>query len=200
MAILNDMELHIIGESLVEPFRPEMVQPASIDVHLDRYFYLARKNPVANVVPEYERADLGFTNLIEVKKRDRWQLLPPNGFALGSTFEKITVPPNMVAHFDGKSSLARLGLLTHVTAGYIDPGFSGHITVEIKNLHLNTWLLEPGMKIGQVVFETLSGEALYPYGHERNGSHYQGVQASRGPVLSKLGNGYAPIDVYETGN
>ena len=190
--ILPDYKIKQLGTTLIQPYREDSVQPASIDVHLDYHFYRAVHSIDADIHPEYNRSRLGFNQLYSVAPGNVLRM-SPGDFVLASTFEKLTIPNGLVARFEGKSSLARLGLMTHVTAGFIDPGFNGHITLEMKNLHVNDWILVPGMKIGQISFEQMLGEAQYPYGHERNGSHYQG---QRGPTQSKIHENFSRIDVY----
>lgn len=193
MAVVNDQTLMAMGSDLIEPFNADHVQPASIDVHLDRYFQVAERAKYGRWMGAgVDNSDM-FTE-VEVS-RAGYLVMQPNDFVLGSTFEKIKVPKNMVARFEGKSSLARLGLLVHITAGFIDPGFQGYVTVEIKNLMPAPWRLEPGMKIGQVCFEMMIDYAKFPYGHKVNGSHYQ--NAERGPTLSRSYQNFSKIDVFD---
>lgn len=110
-------------------------------------------------------------------------VLPPHGFALGSTVERVKLPHDIAARFEGKSSIGRLGLLPHVAAGFIDPGFSGWITLELHNVTDCPMILLPGMKVGQLCFFRLSSPADIPYGSAGIGSRYQG---QRGPTTSRF--------------
>lgn len=194
MSVLNDQTLLNEGPNLVQPFDPSWVQPASIDLHLDRFFKVAQRTEFGHQMSAGNDNDDAFYD-VEVKPApSSWWTLQPGDFVLGSTFQKVTVPNMMVARFEGKSSLARKGLLVHITAGFIDPGFNGHITLEIKNLMPAPWRLEPGMKIGQICFEMLVGNSIFPYGHEVNGSRYQ--YSRRGPTLSKSHLNHETIDVF----
>lgn len=190
--ILSDHELLSLGNALIHPFNQNHVQPASIDVHLDRFFQVAQRTKFGHHMSPDKDNDHMFERL-DVKSAG-YMLMQPGDFVLASTFERVTIPANMVARFEGKSSLARLGLLVHITAGFIDPGFCGHITLEIKNLMPAPWRLEPGIKIGQLCFEHMESSAFRPYGHETNGSHYQ--NAERGPTLSRSHKNFSKIDVF----
>lgn len=192
MSILTDTHLIALGGNLLEPFDPEWIQPASIDVHLDRYLKVAKRAQYGQQMSVSNDNDSMFDDTTMAPAG--YFLLQPGDFVLGSTFQRVKIPRYMVARFEGKSSLARKGLLVHITAGFIDPGFEGYITVEIKNLMPAPWRLEPGMKIGQICFEELSGDAKFPYGHKVNGSHYQ--NAERGPTLSRSHIGATKIDVF----
>lgn len=193
MSILSDQQLLEMGPQLIQPFSPSMVQPASIDVHVDRYFYEAVTGRWATVADPSQDGENCFSKMIEVEE-GKCFVMGPGLFVLASTFERVTVPPNMVARFEGKSSLARLGLLTHVTAGFIDPGFDGHVTLELKNLMPMQFVITPGMKIGQICFEEMERAARYPYGCAHNGSHYN--HAERGPTLSRSYQKFKKINVY----
>ena len=155
------------GHISLDPWTPEMVQPASIDVRLDRFFRLFNNHAYTYVDPAENQGEL--TEQFEVRSDEPW-ILHPGEFALGSTWEYVKLDSTVAARLEGKSSLGRLGILTHSTAGFIDPGFEGHIT------------LEPGMKIGQMCFFQLSSPAEHPYGSAGTGSHYQG---QRGPTPSR---------------
>jgi dCTP deaminase len=179
MGVLPDRRLRELGPELMDPYIPEMVQPASIDVRLDDLFFKTWYNFGFNLDPTQSSVPF-FSGMIEAPPGGI--LLDPLNFMLGSTIERVTVPHNLIARFEGKSSLARLGLLTHITAGFIDPGFNGHITVELKNVTPFDILLRPGMPIGQICFEELSEPVERPYGDPSYGSHYQG---QRGPTLSR---------------
>jgi dCTP deaminase len=129
--------------------------------------------------PAQEQPEL--TRLVEVASDDPF-VLHPGEFVLASTYEVVTLPDDIAARLEGKSSLGRLGLLTHSTAGFIDPGFSGHVTLELSNVATLPITLWPGMKIGQLCFFRLSSPAEHPYGSNESGSRYQG---QRGPTASR---------------
>jgi dCTP deaminase len=163
----------------IEPFDPEMIQPSSIDVRLDRMFRVFENHKYPHIDPSIEQADL--TRLIEPDGDDPF-ILHPGEFVLGSTLEVVSLPDDLAGRLEGKSSLGRLGLLTHSTAGFIDPGFSGHITLELSNAATLPIKLFPGMKIGQLCLFRLSSPADHPYGSDKYGSRYQG---QRGPTASR---------------
>ena len=167
------------GRVALEPYEPELIQPASIDVRLDRWFRLFDNHRYAVIDPAHEQKNL--TRLVEVAADEPF-VLHPGEFVLGSTYERVTLPDDVAARLEGKSSLGRLGLLTHSTAGFIDPGFSGHVTLELSNTATMPILLYPGMKIGQLCLLRLTSAALNPYGSAAVGSKYQG---QRGPTPSK---------------
>ena len=155
-----------------------MVQPSSVDVRIDRYFRLFDNHKYAVIDPALEQPEL--TRLVEVASDEPF-VLHPGEFVLASTYERVTLPDDVAARLEGKSSLGRLGLLTHSTAGFIDPGFSGHVTLELSNVATLPIKLWPGMKIGQLCFFRLSSPAEQPYGTVL-GSRYQG---QRGPTASR---------------
>jgi dCTP deaminase len=167
------------GRVVLTPYDEEMVQPSSVDVRLDRFFRLFDNHKYAVIDPAEDQPEL--TRLVEVAP-DEPLVLHPGEFVLGSTYEVTTLPDDVAARLEGKSSLGRLGLLTHSTAGFIDPGFSGHVTLELSNVATLPIKLWPGMKIGQLCFFRLSSPAEHPYGSERYGSRYQG---QRGPTASR---------------
>lgn len=167
------------GRILINPFVPENVQPSSIDLTVDRYFRVFR-NHTARVIDVKENQE-NLTQLIEVDSDDCF-ILHPGEFVLGATVERIGVPDDLVARIEGKSSLGRLGLLIHSTAGFIDPGFDGHITLELANVANLPITIYPGMKIGQVSFLRMTTPADNPYGSVAVGSKYQG---QRGPTPSR---------------
>ena len=167
------------GRIGLSPLDREMIQPSSIDVRLDRYFRLFDNHKYPVIDPAAEQPDL--TRLVEVEGDEPF-VLHPGEFVLGSTFEQVTLPDDVAARLEGKSSLGRLGLLTHSTAGFIDPGFSGHVTLELSNVATLPILLWPGMKIGQMCFFRLSSATEHPYGSGPYGSRYQG---QRGPTASR---------------
>jgi dCTP deaminase len=163
----------------IEPFDPEMIQPSSVDVRLDRFFRVFESHRSTHIDPAQEDEDL--TRLVD-QPLDRPFVLHPGEFVLGSTLEKITLPVDLAGRLEGKSSLGRLGLVVHSTAGFIDPGFSGHVTLELSNMAPLPIKLWPGMKIGQLCLMQMSSPVKYPYGHSRNKSRYQG---QRGPTASR---------------
>jgi len=167
------------GRVQLEPFDAAMVQPSSIDVRLDRLFRVFENHKYGHIDPAEEQDDL--TRQVE-PDGDEPFILHPGEFVLGSTYEGVTLPDDVAARLEGKSSLGRLGLLTHSTAGFIDPGFSGHVTLELANVANLPIKLWPGMKIGQLCFFRLSSAAEHPYGSEKYGSRYQG---QRGPTPSR---------------
>lgn len=167
------------GRIVIDPFDETMVQPSSVDVRLDRYFrvFLNHTMPVIDVKRDLEE----LTRLVDIDD-ERAFILHPSEFVLGSTFERIGVPDDMVARIEGKSSLGRLGLLIHSTAGFIDAGFDGHITLELSNVANLPITLYPGMKIGQISFLRMTTPADVPYGSNSLKSKYQG---QRGPTPSR---------------
>ncbi|MBM9462414.1 dCTP deaminase [Aeromicrobium sp. YIM 150415] len=167
------------GRVALDPFEPTMIQPSSIDVRLDRLFRVFDNHKYPHIDPAADQSDL--TRPVEVEGEDAF-VLHPGEFVLGSTYEYVTLPDDIAARLEGKSSLGRLGLLTHSTAGFIDPGFGGHITLELANVATLPIKLYPGMKIGQLCFFQLSSAAEHPYGSEKYGSRYQG---QRGPTPSR---------------
>jgi dCTP deaminase len=174
--ILAEIDARRIG---VEPYDPAMIQPSSIDFRLDRYFRVFENHRYPHIDPAVDQSDL--TRVVE-PVGDEPFILHPGEFVLGSTHEVVTLPDDIAARVEGKSSLGRLGLLTHATAGFVDPGFSGHVTLELANVATLPIKLYPGMKIGQLCFFRLSSPAEHPYGSEKYGSRYQG---QRGPTPSR---------------
>ncbi len=167
------------GSLALEPFEPALMQPSSIDVRLDRFFRVFNNHLYTHIDPSVEQADL--TRLIEAEGDEPF-ILHPGEFVLASTYEAITLPDDVASRLEGKSSLGRLGLLTHSTAGFIDPGFSGHVTLELSNVATLPIKLWPGMKIGQLCMFRLTSPAEHPYGSALHGSRYQG---QRGPTPSR---------------
>ncbi|GIG58062.1 dCTP deaminase [Longispora fulva] len=167
------------GRMGLEPFEPALVQPSSIDVRLDRMFRVFNNHKYTHIDPAIQQDEL--TELVEVEDGKPF-VLHPGEFVLGSTLEAVTLPDDLAGRLEGKSSLGRLGLLTHSTAGFIDPGFSGHVTLELSNVANLPIKLWPGMKIGQLCIFKLSSPSEHPYGSEIYGSRYQG---QRGPTPSR---------------
>jgi dCTP deaminase len=180
--LLSDRDIRAevdAGRLQVEPWNVELVQPSSIDVRLDRFFRVFNNSAYTHIDPALQQDDL--TSLVE-PSGDEPFVLHPGEFVLGSTLEVLTLPDDLAGRLEGKSSLGRLGLLTHSTAGFIDPGFSGHITLELSNVANLPITLWPGMKIGQLCLFQLSSAAEHPYGSAIYGSRYQG---QRGPTPSR---------------
>lgn len=177
------------GRIGLDPLDLGMVQPSSIDVRLDRFFRLFDNHKYQHIDPAIDQPDL--TRLVEVDAGEAF-VLHPGEFVLGATFEVVSLPDDVAARLEGKSSLGRLGLLTHSTAGFIDPGFSGHVTLELSNVATLPITLWPGMKIGQLCFFRLSSPAEHPYGSEKYGSRYQG---QRGPTASRSSQNFHKTDV-----
>jgi dCTP deaminase len=185
--LLSDRDIRAELESgrvRLDPYEPAMIQPSSIDVRLDRYFRLFDNHRYAVIDPAEEQPEL--TRLVEVAP-DESLVLHPGEFVLGSTYESVTLPDDIAARLEGKSSLGRLGLLTHSTAGFVDPGFTGHVTLELSNVATLPIKLWPGMKVGQLCFFRLSSPAEHPYGTGASGSRYQG---QRGPTASRSWMGF----------
>jgi len=164
---------------VVDPYDDTMIQPSSIDFRLDRYFRVFENHRYPHIDPAADQSDL--TREVE-PVGDEAFILHPGEFVLGSTLEVVSLPNDLAARVEGKSSLGRLGLLTHATAGFVDPGFSGHVTLELANVATLPIKLYPGMKIGQLCFFRLSSPAEHPYGSAKYGSRYQG---QRGPTPSR---------------
>ncbi|WP_022885331.1 dCTP deaminase [Glaciibacter superstes] len=177
------------GRIGLDPYQQEMIQPSSIDVRLDRYFRLFDNHKYPYIDPAEDQPEL--THLIETKPDEPF-ILHPGEFVLGSTYERVTLADDLAARLEGKSSLGRLGLLTHSTAGFIDPGFSGHVTLELSNVATLPIKLWPGMKIGQMCFFRLTSPADNPYGSGANSSRYQG---QRGPTASRSHLNFHRTDV-----
>lgn len=180
--LLSDRDIRAeieAGRIGLDPWTPEMVQPASVDVRIDRGFRLFDNHRYASIDPSIDQPEL--TRLIEVGPDEAF-VLHPGEFVLAATYEQISLPDDIAARLEGKSSLGRLGLVTHATAGFIDPGFTGHVTLELSNMATMPIKLWPGMKIGQFCFFRLSSPAQNPYGTGAYGNRYQG---QRGPTASR---------------
>lgn len=173
-AALDDQRLKI------EPYDADLLQPASIDLRLDRFFRVFQNHQQAFIDPMVPSEEL--TEKVEVPG-DRPFVLHPGEFVLGATLERVTIHDSLAARVEGKSSLGRLGLLVHSTAGFIDPSFSGHVTLELANVANLPIKLWPGMKIGQLCVFQLTSPSEHPYGHRKYGSRYQ--MQPRGPVPSR---------------
>lgn len=167
------------GRIVIDPMDPSMIQPSSVDVTIDRYFRVFRNHTMPIIDVKTNLEDL--TELVEIPDGDRF-MLHPGEFVLGSTAERVTVGSDLVARLEGKSSLGRLGLLIHSTAGFVDAGWDGHLTLELSNVATLPITLYPGMKIGQLSFLAMTTPADHPYGSAEIGSKYQG---QRGPTPSR---------------
>ncbi len=180
--LLSDRDIRVEidkGRVVLDPYDADLVQPSSVDVRMDRFFRVFENHRYPHIDPAEEQPDL--TRLVEPDGNEPF-ILHPGEFVLASTYEVITLPDDIAARLEGKSSLGRLGLLTHSTAGFIDPGFSGHVTLELSNVATLPIKLWPGMKIGQLCFFRLSSPAEHPYGSGVYGSRYQD---QRGPTPSR---------------
>ncbi|MEY3472560.1 MAG: hypothetical protein RLY22_63 [Actinomycetota bacterium] len=177
------------GQIGLEPLEMSLLQPSSFDVRLDRFFRLFDNHKYAYIDPAEDQSDL--TQLIEVDPKEAF-ILHPGEFVLGSTYEFVTLPDNIAARLEGKSSLGRLGLMTHSTAGFVDPGFKGHVTLELANVSNLPIKLWPGMKVGQLCFFQLSSPSETPYGSEKYNNRYQG---QRGPTASRSFMNFYRTDV-----
>jgi dCTP deaminase len=166
------------GEIGIDPYDPGLMQPSSLDVRVDRYFRVFRNSRYPYIDVRQPQDEL--TELVEVD--DGPFILHPGEFVLGSTLERVTLADDLVARLEGKSSLGRLGLLIHSTAGFIDPGWDGHVTLELSNVANLPITIYPEMKIGQLSFMRLTEPAERPYGSGGLGSKYQG---QRGPTPSR---------------
>jgi dCTP deaminase len=179
--VLSDRDIRAeieAGRIVVDPYTPDAVQPSSIDLHLDRRFRVFRNSRYPYIDVRAEQPDL--TELVEIGDEDPF-ILHPGEFVLGSTLERVALPDDLVARLEGKSSLGRLGLLIHSTAGYVDPGWDGNLTLELSNVANLPITLYDGMKIGQISFQRLSSPVEIAYGDERIGSRYRG---QRDPTAS----------------
>jgi dCTP deaminase len=176
-SIIQEIEAHRLR---IDPFDPDAVQPASVDLRLDRVFRTFRVTSRPYVDVRLPIDDL--TELIRVDDDEPF-MLQPHTFCLGSTVETVTLPDDIVARVDGKSSLGRLGLLVHATAGYVDPGWTGQLTLELSNQSQMPIALYYGMRIAQISFLRLTTPATRPYGSPGLGSKYQG---QTGPTASRV--------------
>ena len=177
------------GQIGLEPLEMGLLQPSSFDVRLDRFFRLFDNHKYAYIDPAEDQSEL--TRFIECAPDEPF-ILHPGEFVLGSTFEFVKLPDNIAARLEGKSSLGRLGLVTHSTAGFVDPGFNGHVTLELSNMATLPIKLWPGMKIGQLCFFQLSSPSETPYGSEKYLNRYQG---QRGPTASRSFMNFHRTDV-----
>jgi dCTP deaminase len=167
------------GRITIEPLGEGALQPSSVDLHVDRYFRVFRNHTTRVIDVKEDQSDL--TELVEVSEGEPF-ILHPGEFVLGSTLEVVTLPNDLVARLEGKSSLGRLGLLIHSTAGFVDAGWSGQLTLELSNVANLPITIYPGMKIGQISFLRMTTPAEHPYGTSALGSKYRG---QRGPTPSR---------------
>ena len=182
MTVLSDRTIKeelAAGRLVIEPLDEACIQPASIDLHLGRTFRVFRvtRRPFVDVRQPVD--DL--TELITIDDEEPF-IIQPGAFCLGSTIETVTLPHDIVARVDGKSSLGRLGLLVHATAGYVDPGWTGRLTLELSNQSQMPIALYYGMRIAQISFLRMSTPVDRPYGSPELGSKYQG---QTGPTPSR---------------
>jgi dCTP deaminase len=168
------------GRIVIDPFDEGLVQPSSIDVRVDSRFRVFHNGRYPYIDVRQPMPDL--TELVEVENGEPF-ILHPGEFVLGQTLERVTLPDDLVARLEGKSSLGRLGLLIHSTAGYVDPGWDGYLTLELSNVANLPITIYPGMKIGQISFFRLTTPADTPYGASGSRNKYQG---QRGPTASRF--------------
>jgi dCTP deaminase len=174
------------GRIVIEPLDLRNIQPSSVDLRLDRFFRVFRNHTMRVIDVKEHQEEL--TELVEIADDDGF-ILHPGEFVLGSTAERVALPDDLVARLEGKSSLGRLGLLIHSTAGFVDAGWDGHLTLELSNVANLPITLYPGMKIGQISFLQMTTPADHPYGSGQVGSKYQG---QRGPTPSRYFENFGP--------
>ncbi len=182
--ILSDRSIReqlAAGRIVIDPLDESLIQPSSIDVRISNHFRVFRNHTAGVIDVKQDMAGLTEPIVVPAESGEAF-MLHPGEFVLGSTLERIAVPDDLVARIEGKSSLGRLGLLIHSTAGFIDAGFDGHVTLELANVASLPITLYPGMKIGQVSFMLMTTPADNPYGSGAKGSKYQG---QRGPTPSR---------------
>ncbi len=172
------------GRIIIEPLGEDCIQPSSVDLHIDQIFRVFRNH--SQRVIDVRDAQEDLTELIDVGPSEP-MILHPGEFLLGSTIERVALPDDLVARLEGKSSLGRLGLLIHSTAGFVDAGWDGHLTLELSNVANLPITLYPGMKIGQISFFEMTTPADRPYGSFGLGSKYRG---QRGPTASRYSENF----------
>ncbi len=172
------------GRVSIEPYDESFVQPSSVDLRVDRYFRVFENHKYPHIDPRKRQEDL--TTIVEVSGDEPF-VLHPGEFVLGSTLERVRLGDDVVARLEGKSSLGRLGLLIHSTAGFVDPGFDGYLTLELSNVATLPIAIYPEMRIGQISFYQMTTPAEHPYGSKEAGSKYQG---QRGPTPSRVHKDY----------
>lgn len=164
-------EMMLAGRIRIEPCDPDDIQPSSVDLHLGTNFQVFRNSRYPYIDPSREQT--GLMELVQASTEEPF-VLHPGEFVLGTTVERIVLPDDLVARLEGKSSLGRLGLLIHSTAGYVDPGWDGRLTLELSNVANLPIVLMPGMAIGQISFSQLTTAVERPYGSAGLRSKYQG--------------------------
>src|SRR5919198_1306653 len=192
MSVLSDRDIRAAidsGEVGIRPYDPRDLQPSSVDLHLDRRFRVFRNNRYPYIDVRAPQPDL--TELLSVADDEAF-ILHPGEFVLGQTLEWVELPDDLVARLEGRSSLGRLGLLIHSTAGYVDPGWKGNLTLELSNVANLPIALYHGMKIGQISFFRMSSAVERPYGSPELGSKYQGQSEPTASAFHRdFGNGRA---------
>ena len=189
--ILSDRSIRAALESgriVIDPLADRAVQPSSVDVRVDDGFRLFSNHRYPYIDVKQPQPEL--TELVTVTQDEPF-ILHPGEFVLGATLERVALPDDLVARLEGKSSLGRLGLLIHSTAGFIDAGFNGHVTLELSNVATLPITIHPGMPIGQIAFFQLDQPAEFPYGSTETGSKYQG---QRGPTPSAYHRNFEQMD------
>lgn len=172
--VLSDRSIReqlLAGRIRIEPFDPDDIQPSSVDLHLSARFQVFRNSRYPYIDPTRDQS--GLTEMVTASLEEPF-VLHPGEFVLGATVERIALPDDIVARLEGKSSLGRLGLLIHSTAGYVDPGWDGTLTLELSNVANLPIVLTPGMPIGQISFTAMTTPVDRPYGSPGLGSRYQG--------------------------
>jgi dCTP deaminase len=180
--ILSDKSIRealVAGRIVIDPLDEAAIQPSSVDLRVDRYFRVFRSH--TERVIDVKKNQESLTELVEIGP-DEPLILHPGEFVLGSTLEWVVLGDDLVGRLEGKSGLGRLGLLIHSTAGFVDPGFAGHLTLELSNVASLPITVYPGMKIGQISFLLMTSPAERPYGSKSLGSKYQN---QRGPTPSR---------------
>jgi dCTP deaminase len=201
MSVLSDRDIRAAieaGEVVIKPYDPSDLQPSSVDLHLDRRFRVFRNNRYAYIDVRSPQPDL--TEMLSVADDEPF-ILHPGEFVLGQVLEWVELPDNLVSRLEGKSSLGRLGLLIHSTAGYVDPGWKGNLTLELSNVANLPIALYYGMKIGQISFFRMSSSVERPYGSPELGSKYQGQSEPTASAYHRdfsNGKGAAPLDTDES--
>jgi dCTP deaminase len=191
VAVLSDRDIRQSLESgrvRIDPYDPACLQPSSVDLHLDREFRVFRNNRYPYIDVRAPQPDL--TELVQIEPEEPF-ILHPSEFVLGQTAEWVELPDDLVARLEGKSSLGRLGLLIHSTAGYVDPGWKGNLTLELSNVANLPIALYQGMKIGQISFFRMSSAVERPYGSKELGSKYQGQKT---PTASEFYRDFQEVD------
>lgn len=175
MAILSDKTIKEYleeGKIVIDPLKDEQqIQPSSVDMRLGDEFKVFKVIRKPYIDPKDEEDIAEYMESSTVPEGEAF-IIHPNEFALATTQEYVKVPDDLVARVEGRSSMGRLGVTMHVTAGYVDPGFEGRITLEISNIGAMPVALYPGQRVCQLVFETMTTPAELPYGHPKRNSKY----------------------------